>query len=119
MDKQLEDKTFALKAGEMTGVIHIRQGFIIFKVLEHQQGGVPPLKDVDEKIRRTLYVQRLAPKAREYLTKLREEAYIEIRQGFVDTGASPNQVKPIMVAANTEDETKTVAKKKKKHFLFF
>jgi peptidyl-prolyl cis-trans isomerase SurA len=119
MDKQLEEKTFGLKAGDITGVIHIRQGFIIFKVLEHQQAGVPPLKDVDEKIRRTLYVERLAPKAREYLTKLREEAYIEIRQGFVDTGASPNEVKPVMVAANTEDETKTVAKKKKKHFLLF
>ena len=120
MAKELEDKTFSLKAGEVSDVIRTRQGFIIFKVLEHQQAGVPPLKDLDEKIRNMIYVQKLEPKAREYLTKLREEAYIEIREGYLDTGASPNQVKPIMMAANTNnDEIKQVKKKKKKHFLVF
>lgn len=120
MAKELEDKTFSLKVDEFSDVIRTRQGFIIFKVLAHQPAGVPSLKDVDEKIRNVLYVQKLEPKAREYLTKLREEAYIEIRQGYVDTGASPNQVKPIMMAANTSnDEIKQEKKKKKKHFLVF
>ena len=120
MAKELEDKTFSLKSGEVTDVIRTRQGFIIFKVLDHKQAGVPPLKEVDEKIRNVIYVQKLEPKAREYLTKLREEAYIEIREGFVDTGASPNQSKPIVIAANTNgDEIKQIKKKKKKHFLVF
>lgn len=120
MAKELEDKTFSLKAGETTDVIRTRQGFIIFKVVEHQQAGVPPLKDLDDKIRNVVYVQKLEPAARAYLTKLREEAFIEIRTGFVDTGASPNQQKPIIVAANTNnDEIKQAKKKKKKHFLVF
>ena len=120
MAKELEDKTFSLKAGETTDVIRTRQGFIIFKVLEHQQAGVPALKDVDEKIRNVIYVQKLEPAARAYLTKLREEAYIEIHEGYVDTGASPNQTKPIIIAANTQgDEIKEIHKKKKKHFLLF
>lgn len=120
MAKVLEDETFALKTGEVSKVMHTNQGFIIFKVLQHQQAGIPPLKEVDEKIRNVLYVQKLEPSARAYLTKLREEAYIEIREGYADTGASPNQQKPIMMAANTNgDEIKPDKKKKKKHFLLF
>lgn len=124
MAKELEDKTFSLKPGEVSDVIRTRQGFIIFKVLEHQQGGVPSLKDkdVENRIRDMIYVQKLEPAAREYLTKLRDEAYIEIHQGYVDTAASPNQAKPIIVAANnaTNDEIKpSDKKKKKKHLLIF
>ena len=119
MAKELEDKIFALKAGEVSDVIRTRQGFIIFKVLEHQQAGIPPLKDVDNRIRDVIYVQKLEPAARAYLTKLREEAFIEIKQGYADTGASPNQTKPIIVAANTDDQIKQAKKKKKKHFLVF
>jgi len=120
MAKELEDKTFSLKPGEVSDVIRTRQGFIIFKVLEHQQAGVPPLKDVQKKIEEVLYVQKLEPAARAYLTRLREEAYIEIRQGYNDTGASPNQNKPIVIAAATNgDEIKQAKKKKKKHFVVF
>lgn len=120
MDKTLEEEVFSLKAGDVSKVMRTKPGFIIFKVLQHQQAGVPPLKEVDEKIRNILYVQKLEPKAREYLTTLREEAYIEIREGFVDTGASSKQSKPILVAANTNgDEIKPDKKKKKKHFLVF
>ena len=120
MAKELEEKTFSLKVGDVSEVIRTRQGFIIFKVLEHQQAGVPPLKDVSEKIRGVLYLEKLEPRARSFLTKLREQAYIEIREGFVDTGASPNQVKPVLVAANTkDDETKQIKNKKKKRFLVF
>lgn len=120
MDKELEDKIFPLKAGEITGVIRTRPGFMIFKVLAHQQAGIPPLKDVDSKIRDVLYVQKLEPAARAYLTRLREESFIDVKQGYVDTGASPNQNKPIIVAANTEgDQIKQAKKKKKKHFVVF
>ena len=36
-------------------------------------------------------MQKLQPALREYLKKLREEAFIDIKPGYVDTGASPNQ----------------------------
>jgi len=55
---------------------------------------------------------------RAYLTKLREEAYVDIKQGFVDTGASPNQTKPVFTTAAQQAE-KEQAKKKKKKFLLF
>jgi peptidyl-prolyl cis-trans isomerase SurA len=120
--KDLEEKTFALKPGEMTDVIHTRQGFIILKVMGHRAAGVPPMKDIADRIREAVYSERLEPAARAYLTKLREQAYIDIKPGYSDTGASPNQTnKPVIVAANNEGGNRPGGKpaKKKKKFLVF
>jgi peptidyl-prolyl cis-trans isomerase SurA len=117
---ELEQKTFALKTGEYTDVIRTRQGFIIFKIVEHQNAGVPPVKTIEDKIREVIYGQKLEPALRVYLTKLREESYIDVRPGYIDTGASPHQSKPIVVAAATSgDEIRATKAKKKKHFLLF
>jgi peptidyl-prolyl cis-trans isomerase SurA len=40
----------------------------------------------------------MEPAIREYLTKMREEAYIQIRPGFTDSGASPRQTTPVYSA---------------------
>lgn len=120
LSKDLEEKTFALKPGETTGVIRTRQGFIILKVTGHRPAGVPPLKDVSDHIREAIYSERLEPAARAYLTKLREQAYIDIKAGFTDTGASPNQGnKPTIVAANTDGSHPGKPAKKKKKLLIF
>jgi len=116
--KELEEKTFALKPGDFTDVLRTKQGFLILKVIAHRPAGIPPLKTVGDNIRQAIYVQKLEPAARAYLTKLREESYVQIKPGFVDTGASPNQSKPVIVAVN--DPAAEIAKhKKKKHFLLF
>jgi peptidyl-prolyl cis-trans isomerase SurA len=119
--KDLEEKTFSLKAGENTGVIRTRQGFIILKVTAHRPAGIPPLKDISDRIREAIYSERLEPAARAYLTKLREQAFIDIKSGYTDTGASPNQNnKPVVVAANSEGGGSHPGKaKKKKKFLVF
>jgi peptidyl-prolyl cis-trans isomerase SurA len=119
--KDLEDKTFSLKAGETTGVIRTRQGFIILQVSAHRAAGVAPMKEIADRIREAVYSERLEPAARAYLTKLREQAFIDIKQGFVDSGASPNQNnKPVIMAANGEapSSSGTPAKKKKKFLVF-
>jgi len=60
-----------------------------------------------------IYMQKLQPALRAYLTKLREEAFIDIKPGYVDTGASANQSKPIETAAKAPN-AKEFKKKKKK-----
>jgi len=118
--KDLEEKTFSLKQGENTGVIRTRQGFIILKVTAHRAAGVPPLKDISDRIREAIYSEHLEPAARAYLTKLREQAFIDIKSGYTDTGASPNQSnKPTIVAANGEGGSRPGKVKKKKKFLVF
>jgi peptidyl-prolyl cis-trans isomerase SurA len=116
LSKELEDRTFAMKAGDVTDVIRTKQGFVILKVTEHQMAGVPNMKQVEPKIQDALYYQKLQPALRTYLTKLREDAFIDIRPGFIDTGASPNQTKPVETQA--KDATAKNLKKKKKMGLF-
>jgi peptidyl-prolyl cis-trans isomerase SurA len=119
--KEFEDKTFGLKAGETSDVIQTKQGFIILKVNGHRAAGIPPLKDVEENIRQAIYSQKLEPAARAYLTKLREQAYIDVKSGYVDTGASPNQTnKPVIMAAASDGSSPAKQhQKKKKKFLVF
>ena len=112
--KSIEDETFAMKAGDITGVVHTKQGYVILKVVDHQMAGIPPMKDVLPKIQDALYYQKLQPALRAYLTKLREEAYIKYAPGYVDTGASPNQTQPIETAAAKETDAKKLGKKKHK-----
>lgn len=110
--KELEDKVFALKAGDVTDVIRTKQGFVILKVTEHQNGGVPTLKEAEPRIQDALYMQKLQPSLRVYLTKLREDAYIDIKPGYIDSGASAKQTKPVETTAR-EANAKKLKKKKK------
>jgi len=112
LSKELEDRTFAMKAGDVTDVIRTKQGFVILKVAEHQQAGVPTMKQVEPKIQDALYYDKLQPALRAYLTKLREDAFIDIRPGYIDSGASPNQTKPIETASK-DAGSKNLKKKKK------
>jgi peptidyl-prolyl cis-trans isomerase SurA len=105
----LEDKTFALKAGQFTEPIRTKQGFIILKVVQHTPGGVPAYKDVQEQVDDNFFMARMEPAMRDYLTKMREQAFIDIKAGYSDTGASPKQTKPIYSAY-----TPPAPKKKKK-----
>ena len=111
--KELEDKTFAMKPGEVSDVIRTKQGFVILKVTEHQQAGVPPLSEIEPRVQEAIYMQKLQPALRAYLQKLREDAYIKIADGYVDTGASPNQTAPVETTAK-EAGAKELKKKKKK-----
>lgn len=114
--KELEDKTFAMKPNDVSDVIRTRQGFVILKVTEHQMPGIPPLSEVEPRVQDALYMQKLQPALRAYLQKLREEAFIEIKPGYVDTGASPNQTNPI---ETSEKEAAAKQLKKKKKFGLF
>jgi peptidyl-prolyl cis-trans isomerase SurA len=112
LSKELEDRTFAMKAGDITEPIRTKQGFVILKVTEHQQAGVPTMKQMEPRIQDALYYQKLQPALRAYLKKLREDAFIDVRQGYVDTGASPNQTKPVETPGK-EAGAKNLKKKKK------
>jgi peptidyl-prolyl cis-trans isomerase SurA len=112
--KVLEDQTFGLKAGEWTAPIRTRQGFVILKVTDHVAPGVAPLKNVEPQIQEAMYSEQIQPALRAYLTKLREEAYIDIRAGYVDSGASAKQTKPVFTAyAPPVAKKKTVQQKKR------
>ena len=113
LSKQLEDQVFALKADQFTEPIRTNQGWVILKVTEHQSEGVPTLKEIEPQIQERLYMTKMQPALREYLTKLRENAFIDIKPGYTDTGASPNETKPVYTTASAADDAKKAKKKKK------
>jgi len=116
LSKELEDKVFALKAGEVTDVIRTKQGFVILEASEHQMAGIPTMKEVEPRIQDALYMQKLQPALRAFLTTLREEAFIDIKSGYLDSGASAKQTKP--VETTTKVVTAKNLKKKKKLGVF-
>jgi peptidyl-prolyl cis-trans isomerase SurA len=91
--KDFEDKAFALNAGEHTQPIRTKQGFIIMQATQRNAGGEAGFKQVEPQVEEALFLQHMQPKLREYLTKLREEAAIDIKPGMVDTGSSGNEMK--------------------------
>jgi len=91
--KVLEDATFGLQAGQMTQPIRTKQGWVILKVTNHQNAGLAPLDEVQNQIQEAVGMQKMEPALRDYLAKLRDDAFIDIKSGYVDTGATPNEQK--------------------------
>lgn len=111
--KQLEDQTFGMKKGDVSDPIRTKQGFVILKVTDHQAAGIPTLSEIEPRIQEQIYMQKIQPNLREYLKKLREESFIKVSPGYVDTGASPNQTAPVVTTAAKETNAKELKKKKK------
>jgi len=109
--KVLEDQTFNLPVGNYTEPIRTRQGYIILQVTAHNPGGAQSIDKVTPQIEEALYMKKIDPAVRQYLTRLRTEAYIDIRPGYTDSAASPDETKPTFTAYVPPQPKK----KKKKH----
>jgi peptidyl-prolyl cis-trans isomerase SurA len=90
----LEKATFPLPTGGVTAPIRTRQGFVILRVDSHQAAGVPALSVVEPQVQEAIYMDQLQPALRAYLTKARQDAYLDISAGFVDAGSAKKQNKP-------------------------
>src|SRR5579859_5931186 len=111
LDPVFEQKTFALKTGEVTDPIRTKQGYVIFKVIQHIPGGVPELKDVENDVEQNYFEAKAGPAMRQYLAQLRDEAAIYIKPGYEDSAATVAEKHPsITFSAYTPPS----AKKKRK-----
>jgi hypothetical protein len=118
--KEIEDVVFKQKKGYVTDPIKMSNGFEILKVEDRYEAGQASLSDVENEITEQLYNPRMMPKLREYMTKLRTEAFLEIRAGYVDSGAAPGKDTAWKDPAQLKPETTTkeeVAARKKRKFL--
>jgi hypothetical protein len=89
--KEIEDIVFKANRGYVTDPMRTQNGWVILKVEERHDAGQAAFEDVQNEIMEKLYAPRMQPEIRKYLTKLREDAFIEIRAGYVDSGAAPNK----------------------------
>lgn len=77
--------------GYVTEPIRFDNGWEIFKVEDHQREGLASFDEVKEEIQNGLFSQRVNPAIRAYLTKLRSEAFLQIKEGYFDSGFSPGK----------------------------
>lgn len=90
---ELEAIVFKEKKGYITDPIKLTSpaGFLIIKVEEHYDAGQASFEEVREEVQNAVVAPRMEPKVREYLTQLRQDAFLQVKDGFVDTGAAPGK----------------------------
>jgi parvulin-like peptidyl-prolyl isomerase len=89
LSKEIIAAVWTLPKGAVTKPMKLPTGFEIFKVDDHTKQGLAPLEDVKSEIESVLYGPKMQPRVREYLTSLRLQAFLQVKPGFVDTGAAP------------------------------
>jgi peptidyl-prolyl cis-trans isomerase SurA len=105
----LENAVWNQPKGYVTDPIKIENGFLILKVEDHQKEGQAELGEVENEIMDKLYAPRMQPAVREFLTKLRQDAFLEIKAGWLDTGAAPGKNTAWSDPATLKPETVTKA----------
>ena len=122
LKKEIEDVVFKEKKGYVTDPVRLPNGFEILKVEERYEAGQAPLGDVENEIMEKLSMPQMQPKVRELLTKLREDAFLEIRAGYVDSGAAPNKdtawKDPATLKPETTTKEEVASHKRKKRLLW-
>jgi parvulin-like peptidyl-prolyl isomerase len=89
--KPIEDVVFKEKKGFITDPIRTPAGFVILKIEERYEAGQASFEEVKNEIQEKLASPLMEPKVREYLTLLRQQAFLEIKDGYIDSGAAPNK----------------------------
>ena len=119
---ELEAIVFKEKKGFVTDFIKLKNpsGLLILKVEEHYEAGQASFEEVREEVQNAIVGPKMEPKVREFLTQLRQEAFLQIKEGYVDTGAAPGkdtrwqEVAQLKPALTTKEEVLSRSKPKKK-----
>ncbi len=119
LNPEIEKIVFSADKNAVTDPIQVPNGYIILKVSDKVSPGLQPLPVVENEIMGKLWQPRFQPAIRTYLSKLRQEAFLEIREGFVDSGAiagkdtswkDPAELKPETV---TKEEVAAQTRRKR------
>ena len=91
LDPAIEKQVWDKPKGYVTDPIKVPAGYLILRVDEHQKEGQAELEEVQPEIEDKLVTPRMGPEVRKYLTQLRVDAFLEIKPGWVDSGAAPGK----------------------------
>lgn len=91
LSKPIEDLVFKGQKNFVTDPIQLPNGWLILRVEDFHLAGQAELEQVENEIMEKLYMPRFQPQMREYLTKLRMNAFLEIKEDFLDSGAAPGK----------------------------
>ena len=102
----IEEMVFKMSRGQVTDVVPTKTGFLILQVREHFAAGLQPEDKVEGEIMNQLYDVKMRPALRDYLTTLREDSYIDVKPGYVDSAAVPGTRIDEVPATPDENEAK-------------
>jgi hypothetical protein len=91
LNKAIEDAVFTQPKGYISDPIRLGPVFEIVKVEERVNGGQATFDEAEPEINNKLSEPIVQPKLRTYLTTLRQNAFLEIKAGYVDSGAAPGK----------------------------
>jgi peptidyl-prolyl cis-trans isomerase SurA len=118
LDPKIAEKVFALNRGQMTDVFEIKGGFEILQVRERYDAGEQPLDKVEPEISNKLYEQKMEPALRAYLQTLREDSFVQVKPGYVDTAAvKAEPIEEVAAAADPKDPKADPPKKSGRKWL--
>jgi len=120
--KQIDDIVFKQPKGYVTDPIRVPDGFVILRIEERYSKGLASYEEVRNEIQERLAMPQMNAKVRTYLTKLRQEAFLEIKPGYVDSGAAPGKDTTWQDVAQLKPQTVTkeevAAHHRRKRLLF-
>jgi peptidyl-prolyl cis-trans isomerase SurA len=112
LDPKIEAIVFKLNRNDMTDVIETKNGFMILQVEMRYEAGMQPLDKVEGEIMNRLYMEKTGPALRTYLKKLREESFLYVKPGFVDSAAVASNTSIEEVPASADDPKAGKGKKR-------
>jgi peptidyl-prolyl cis-trans isomerase SurA len=89
--KEIDEAVFTHPKGYITDPIRRPAGFEIYRVEEHYVAGQASEDEVEPDINSRLMEPRAGAKVREYLSQLRQNAFLQIKAGYMDSGAAPGK----------------------------
>jgi peptidyl-prolyl cis-trans isomerase SurA len=118
---EIEAAVWTQPRGYVSDPISAGNGFLILKVDDHQKAGLAEFEEVQNEITGKLFQPRMQPELRKFLTQLRQDAFLEIKLGFDDTGAVPGKnttwVDPAEIKPETVTKEAVLAKSRRKRLL--
>jgi len=79
LPSNIEDKVFAMKAGEIGGPLRTERGFHIIKIEDREESSARTLDEVKGQLRNTIYAQKMEKATKAWLGELRKKAHIDMR----------------------------------------
>jgi peptidyl-prolyl cis-trans isomerase SurA len=122
LDATIAEQVWDKPRNHITDLIKRENGFLILRVEMQHREGLAELDEVENEVREKLYEPRVRPRIREYLTELRRDAFLEIREGWVDTGAAPGKdtawTDPAMLRPETTTKTEVMSQIRRRRLLW-
>ncbi len=122
LDPAIEDWAFKQGRNAITDPPLKRgNGLLILRVDEVHKAGQAAFEEVENEVMERVFMPRMKPAMQEYLTKLRQEAFLEIRDGFIDSGAAPGKdtkwTDPAQLKPETISKEELANQKRRKRLL--